>query len=161
MSAKKTKKMDKHDRAVMAAKNEQIINDLLLQFAYTLTVSVLSIFVFNATANYRYGYGAYVTTRGFMWALFALSLILGIGFAFLYKNKGKGKYKTVSIYSFITAGVAFWYVGLEKVLFALKFGWFTGTQQILKPVFPLLGLALLAEFVVYFVRYYSLNGKKR
>lgn len=161
MASKKTKKSNRVDRAVIAGKNEKIINDLLLQFAYTLTIAVLTVFVFNATGDYKYGQGAYVTTRVAMWILFGISVAMGIIFAIMYKNKARNSFKVTAIYSFITAGVAFWYVGLEKVLYGLRVSWYTGTYQILKVMFPILAVAAVAEFTVYFVRYYSLNGKKR
>ena len=167
MSASSSQKHNtKAERLTMAAKNEKIINDLLLQFAYTLTLFVLTIFVFNATAAYKYGQGAYTTTRSLMWVLFGVGLALGILFVFLYKNKGKASYKTTSVYSFITAAVAFWYVGVEKIPYYLQniipfFSKFVGTYKAVFAMFPLLGIALVAEFAVYFVRYYSLNSKKK
>ena len=85
MSASRSQKHNtKAERFTLAAKNEKIINDLLLQFAYTLTLFVLTIFVFNATAAYKYGQGAYTTTRSLMWVLFGVGLALGILFVFLY-----------------------------------------------------------------------------
>ncbi len=161
MPAKKNGKMSRADKASVAAKNEKIMSDLLLQFAYTLTVAVLTIFVFNATGEYRYGQGAYVVTRVAMWILMGLSLAAGIVFAFLYKNKGRTGFKISSVYLFITAFVAFWYVGLEKVLYGLSVSWYTGTYQILKIMFPLLAVAAIAEFAVYFVRYFKVNGKSK
>lgn len=161
MPAKKKSQITKADRSKSAAKNEKIINDLLLQFAYTLSIAVLTIFVFNARGKYLYGHGAYVATRTAMWILFGLALVLGIVWAVLYKNKNRTGFKTASVYSFITAFVAFWYVGLEKILFGLKISWYTGTYQILKLLFPLIAVAAIAEFAVYFVRYYTLNGKKK
>ena len=73
-------------------KNEKVINDFLLQFAYTLMIGVISIFMYNA-ANFRYGSGAYDFSNKLMWIVFAISLILCILFAALYKIKSNGKYK--------------------------------------------------------------------
>lgn len=165
-SSKPKKSIDKSERIDIAKKNEKIINDLLLQFAYTLTICVLTIFVFNATAEFKYGLSAYDAVRGFMWVLFAAAIITGIIFAVMYKNKNRAGYKTMSIYSFVTAVVAFWYVGVEKIPYYLQnyipfFSNFTGTYKVVFAMFPLLGIAVIVEFAVYFVRYYTLNSKKK
>ncbi len=154
------------DKAIIARENEKIINDFLLQFAYTLTIGVISIFVYNALGVFGYGLDVYNGTKTFIWILFALSLAAGISLSVLYKINSKNKLKISAVYSFITAAVTFWYVGLEKIPYALKdvipfMAKFSGSQRVIFAIFPLLGIALIAEFAVYFVRYYSLNGKKR
>lgn len=154
------------DKAIMARENEKIINDFLLQFAYTLTIGVISIFVYNALGVFGYGLDVYNSTKALIWVMFGVSLVAGISLAVLYKINGKNKMKISAIYSFITAVVMFWYVGVEKIPYALKefipfMEKFAGSQKVIFAAFPLLGIALVAEFVVYFVRYYSLNGRKK
>lgn len=167
MSRSKQKKhFDNSERVVVAKKNEKIINDFLLQFAYTLTICVITIFVFNAMGAYKYGHGAYTATRFISWTLFVICLALGIISTVMYKLKGKGINKTAAIYSYVTAFVMFWYVGIEKIPYYLQnvipfMSNFTGTYKVILAMFPLLGIALVAEFVIYFIRYYSLNGKKK
>jgi magnesium-transporting ATPase (P-type) len=160
-------KQNKHnnikEKAIIAKKNEKVINDFLLQFAYTLMIGVISIFMYNA-ANFRYGSGAYDFSNKLMWIVFAISLILCILFAALYKIKSNGKYKITSIYALVTALVAFWYVGVQEVVYRLNIAFlskfFTGAPKIILCIFPALGLALVVEFAVYFIRYYSINRKK-
>lgn len=154
------------DKAAVAKQNEKIINDLLLQFAYTLTVGVISIFVYNAIGMVKYGVGAYSASVIFMWVLFAISLVGGIASTVLSIIKSKKNIKTLSIYLYITAFVSFWCVGFQKVVVALKgvfpfLDIFTGPDKIILVLFPMLAVALVVEFVVYFVRYYSLNSKKK
>ena len=164
--AKQKKQFDRSERAVIAKQNEKIINDFLLQFAYTLTMCVITIFAFNALASYRYGAGAYTATRFASWTLFVVCLAVGIILTVLYKLKKKDVTKTAAIYSYVTALIMFWYVGVEKIPYYLQnvmpfMSNFTGTYKTILSLFPLLGIALVAEFVVYFIRYYSLNGKKK
>lgn len=167
MSASKPKKTNSMaDKMSLKQKNEKIINDLLLQFAYTLTICVFTIFIYNATVNISYGTGMYYATRGFSWAMVAISLIVGVLCLVLYRKDQKSIQKTVAIYSFVTALVMFWYVGVEKIPYYLQnvmpfFSNFVGTYKAVTALFPLLGIAVIAEFVVYFVRYYSVNGKKK
>ena len=163
-------KQNKHeilkDKAVVAKQNEKIINDFLLQFAYTLTIGVISIFVYNATGVFQYGMGAYNFTRTFMWVLFAAALVAGITFTVLNIIKGKKPLGLPAVYSFVTSAVAFWFVGVEKVVYYSKavipfLEKFASAQKITFAIFPLLGIAIVAEFIVYFARYYSLNSKKK
>ena len=154
------------DKAVIAKQNDKIIGDFLLQFAYTLLVGVVSIFVYNSLGLVNYGLGTYNVTKTIMWALFVISIISGIVLTILTIIKKNNAYKIPAIYSFVTAFVTFWYVGVEKVVFYGKsvlpfLNGFSGSQKILFTAFPLLAVALVAEFTVYFVRYYSLNGKKK
>lgn len=164
MARQKNHVQNTKDKAAAARQNEKIINDFLLQFAYTLTIGVISIFMYNA-ANYMYGYGAYNFSSKLMWSVFAITAVLCIVFAVLYKLKEQNKYKTMSVYSFVTAVIAFWYVGVQEVVYRLKISFlsnfFTGAPKIILCIFPLLGIALVAEFVVYFVRYYKINRKKK
>ena len=164
--AKQKKYFNKPERAVVAKQNEKIINDFLLQFAYTLTMCVITIFAFNALGSVNYGYGTYTTIKFVSWTLFVVCLAVGIILTVMYKLKNKDVTKTAAIYSYVTAFVMFWYVGVEKIPYYLQniipfMSKFTGTYNIILAMFPLLGIALIAEFVVYFVRYYSLNGKKK
>ncbi len=154
------------DKALVEKQNEKIINDFLVQFAYTLSIGVLSIFVYNAIGAFNYGLGAYNFTRVFVWVAFALALILGIVFTTVATIKKKRNFKISAVYAFITAAVAFWYVGVEKVVFYSKsfipfLERFSGSQRIVFAVFPMLAVAIVVEFIVYFVRYYSLNSKKK
>ena len=48
--------------------------------------------------------------------------------------------------------------GFPDIAFLSKF--FTGAPKIILCIFPALGLALVVEFAVYFIRYYSINRKK-
>lgn len=164
--AKQRKHFDKPERAVIAKQNEKIINDFLLQFAYTLTMCVVTIFVFNALGAFKYGLGAYTTTKFIVWTLFVVCLALGIFSTVMYKLRNKDIQKTSAIYYYITSFVMFWYVGVEKIPYYLQnvlpfMSKFTGTYKVILALFPLLGIALVAEFVVYFIRYYSLNGKRK
>ena len=63
-------KLTKHDsikeKAVLAKRSEKIINDFLLQFAYTLLIGVVTIFAFNGIANYSYGGETYLSMTAFM-----------------------------------------------------------------------------------------------
>ncbi len=167
MSRSKQKKhFDKPERAVIAKKNEKIINDFLLQFAYTLTICVITIFAFNALGSFKYGLGAYTATKFISWTLFVVCLAIGIILTVMYKLKNKDVIRTTAIYSYVTAFVMFWYVGVEKIPYYLQnvlpfMSNFTGTYKVILALFPILGIALVAEFVVYFIRYYSLNGKKK
>ncbi|GEM_PF-2389757 len=143
---------------------EKITNDLLIQFAYTLVVAVLTIFVFNATGVFKYGIDTYNFVRGACWVLFALFAVGGVVALIFYKSKDIHKLKTLSIYSFITALVMFWYVGVEKIPYYLKgiipvLNKVSGTYKVIFCMFPLLGVAIIAEFVAYFIRYYSSSKK--
>lgn len=165
MSATKPERKTKNNMTKKQC-SEKIVNDLLLQFAYTLTAFVLTIIMFNAIAQFRYGHSGYLAARGFMWALFGVSLALGIFFVCLYNNKkSKIGYKTTAIYSFITAAFAFWFVGAEQIPFYLQkiipfMGKFTGTYKVVFAMFPILAVAVIVEFAVYFYRYYTLNKNK-
>ena len=164
--SKQTKHEILKDKAYVAKQNEKIINDFLAQFAYTLTIGALSIFVYNAIGAFNYGLGAYNFTRVFIWIVFAIALAFGILFTSLATIKKKINYKISAIYSFVTAAVAFWYVGVEKIVYYTKsfiplLQKFSGSQRIVFAIFPMLAVAVVTEFVVYFVRYYSLNGKKK
>ncbi len=154
------------DKAVMARENEKIINDFLLQFAYTLTIGVISIFIYNALGIFGYGLDVYNGTRALMWTIFGICFAGGIALTILYIIKGKNRVKISAVYLYATAFVAFWYVGVEKIFFALKgiipfMEKFASSQKIIFAIFPLLGIAIIAEFAVYFARYYSLNGKRK
>lgn len=164
--SKQTKHEILKDKAFIAKQNEKIINDFLVQFAYTLAIGVLSIFVYNAIGAFNYGLGAYNFTRVFIWIIFAISLAFGILFVSLAKIKKRVNYKISAIYSFVTAAVAFWYVGVEKIVYYTKsfiplLEKFSGSQRIVFAIFPMLAVAVAVEFAVYFVRYYSLNSKKK
>ena len=160
-------KQNKHnnikEKAIIAKKNEKVINDFLLQFAYTLMIGVISIFMYNAS-NFMYGDAAYKASNKLMWTAFTITLVLCIAFAVLYILKKQSKHKTLSIYSFVTAVVAFWYVGVQEIVYRLKIpfvsSFFTGTPKIILCIFPMLGIAIIAEFAVYFIRYYKINRKK-
>lgn len=164
--AKSKKQFNRPERAAIAKQNEKIINDFLLQFAYTLTVCVITIFAFNSLGAFKYGLGAYNAAKFMSWTFFVICLAAGIISTVMYKLKGKDILKTFSIYSYVTAFVMLWYVGVEKIPYYLQniipfMSKFIGTYKVILAMFPLLGIALVAEFVVYFVRYYSLNGKKK
>lgn len=163
-------KQNKHevfkDKAFVEKQNEKIINDFLVQFAYTLTIGVISIFVYNAIGAFNYGLAAYNFTKTFVWIAFAFALALGIIFTVMAIIKKKKSLKISAVYSFVTAAIAFWYVGVEKVVYYTKsfipfLEKFSGSQRIVFAVFPMLAVAVAVEFIVYFVRYYSVNGKKR
>lgn len=164
MARQKNHVQNTKDKAAVVRQNEKIINDFLLQFAYTITIGVISIFMYNA-ANYMYGYGAYNFSSKLMWGVFVITAVLCIVFAVLYKLKEQNKYKTMSVYLFVTAVIAFWYVGVQEVVFILKISFlsnfFTGAPKIILCIFPLLGIALVVEFAVYFVRYYKINRRKK
>lgn len=163
MSTAKSERKVNMNNMTKKQKHEKIVNDLLLQFAYTLTAFVLTIIMFNAIAQFRYGHSGYLAARGFMWTLFGVSVALGILFVSLYNTKkSKICYKTTAIYSFVTAAFAFWFVGAEQIPFYLQkfipfIGNFAGTYKVVFAMFPILALAVIVEFVVYFVRYYSAN----
>lgn len=152
------------DKAAVARQNEKIINDILLQFAYTLTIGVISIFMFNAlTYRNGYDYSAYVFANKFSWFAFAVTLVLGILFAALYIIKKNNKYKIICIYLFVTSAVSFWYVGVQEIVHRLPFlkNIFSGNESIILCIFPLLGIALVVEFAVYFIRYYKINKRNK
>lgn len=163
MSAAKSERKFKMNNVSKKQTREKIVNDLLLQFAYTLTAFVLTIIMFNALAQFRYGHSGYIAARGFMWTLFGVSVALGILFIYLYNTKkSKLGYKTTAIYSFITAAFAFWFVGVEQIPFFLQkfipfMSNFVGTYKVVFAMFPILAIAVITEFVVYFIRYYSVN----
>lgn len=164
--AKSKKQFNRPERAAIAKQNEKIINDFLLQFAYTLTICVITIFAFNALGAFKYGLSAYTATKFVAWALFVICLALGIFSTIMYKISNKDILKTTSIYCYVSSLVMFWYVGVEKIPYYLQnvlpfMSKFTGTYKVILALFPLLGIALVAEFVVYFIRYYSLNGKRK
>ncbi len=160
-------KQSKHDnikeKATLAKRNEKVVNDFLLQFAYTLLIGVVSIFMYNA-ANFMYGDNGYRASHKLMWGVFAITLVLCIIFAVVYKLNKQNKHKIMSIYSLVTAVVAFWYVGVQEIVYRIKIpflsNFFTGAPKIVLCIFPILGVALVIEFVVYFVRYYKVNRKK-
>ena len=118
--AKQKKQFDRSERAVIAKQNEKIINDFLLQFAYTLTMCVITIFAYNAIAAVNYGSDTARTMRFISWALFVVCLAVGIILTVVYKLKKKDVTKTAAIYSYVTALIMFWYVGVEKIPFYLK-----------------------------------------
>ena len=163
MSTAKSERKVNMDNMTKKQKHEKIVNDLLLQFAYTLTAFVLTIIMFNAIAQFRYGHSGYLMARGFMWTLFGISVALGILFICLYNTKkSKSGFKITAIYSFVTAAFAFWFVGAEHIPFYLQkilpfMSYFTGTYKVVFAMFPILSLAVIVEFVVYFIRYYSVN----
>lgn len=166
MAANKLKSNNKPDKAALAEKNEKITNDLLIQFAYTLIISVLTVFEFNATGIYKYGQNTYNAARVTSWILFVVFIFMGIFFIFRKKITKKPVFKTLSIYSFITAIIMFWYVGAEKIPYYFKnyipiLDKVSGTYKIIFLMFPLLAAAVIAEFAVYFIRYYMINIKRK
>ena len=87
------------------------------------------------------------------------SLVWGI----IKKNHG---FKILSIYSFVTTIVFMWYVSHE-IVDMINISFITnlyksigGIYNFMLLLFPVLGLAVVAEFIVYFVRYYKVNRKK-
>ena len=168
-------KQNKHerirDKANLARQNEKIISDFLLQFAYTLTIGVISIFMYNGIAMVGYGLDTHNSMVGFMQNIALITFVLGIVFAVWYKLKKKNGLKILSVYSFVTTIVSLWYVSHKVADFLgdklhlsfvkdLYIDHLGITKSILL-IFPALGLALIVEFAVYFIRYYKLNGKKK
>ena len=165
-SAKQKRYQNKSEKAIISDKREKLISDLLLQFAYTLTICVLSIFVYNATGLVQYGNGVLHATRGILWAVLVASLGLGIFLTLMVKNKGKVSCKTGAIYSFVTAVIMFWYVAVENIPYFLSkyipfFKMFASRLKILIMIFPLLGVAVILEFALYFIKYYNTGKEKK
>jgi len=79
--------------------------------------------------------------------------------------KKKHGFKILAIYSFITTVVFMWYVS-HDIVDMLNISFITdlyrsiGINKFTLLLFPVLGLAIVAEFVVYFIRYYKINHKK-
>lgn len=163
-------KLTKHDsikeKAVLAKRSEKIINDFLLQFAYTLLIGVVTIFAFNGIANYSYGGETYLSMTAFMKNAAIIAFVIGIVslvWGIIKKNHG---FKILSIYSFVTTIVFMWYVSHE-IVDMINISFITnlyksigGIYNFMLLLFPVLGLAVVAEFIVYFVRYYKVNRKK-
>ena len=163
-------KQTKHDnikeKAVIAQKNEKVINDFLLQFAYTLLIGVITIFAFNGIANYSYGPETYGSMVNFMKIAAIVTFIIGIVSLICGIIKKKHGFKILSIYSFITTVVFMWYIS-DKIVDMINISFITnlyksigGIYNFMLLLFPVLGLAVVAEFIVYFVRYYKVNRKK-
>lgn len=164
MAKQKKHGQDIKDRVILAKQNEKIINDFLLQFAYTLTIGVVTIFMYNGIALHGYGYEAHKAMVSFMSAASVVTFILGIIFAVWYKLKDKKSLKTLSVYSFVTAIIALWYISdkvVDKINIAFISNLYPTITKAILLIFPLLGIALIVEFAVYFIRYYKLNGKKK
>ena len=88
-------KLTKHDsikeKAVLAKRSEKIINDFLLQFAYTLLIGVVTIFAFNGIANYSYGGETYLSMTAFMKNAAIIAFVIGIAslvWGIIKKNHG-------------------------------------------------------------------------
>ena len=156
--AKQSKYEIFRDKAVLAKQNEKIINDFLLQFAYTLTIGVISIFMYNGIAMLGYGFETYNSMVGFAKGAAFVTLILGIVFAVLATIKKKNGFKILSIYSFVTTAVSLWYISDKvidffnnklnmsflKDIYLEQLG---GIAKGILLIFPVLGLALIVEFV--------------
>ena len=102
-------KQTKHDgikeKAVIAQKNEKVINDFLLQFAYTLLIGVITIFAYNGIANISYGVETYESMVSFMKLAAIVMFVIGIISLVWGIIKKKHGFKILSIYSFITTVV--------------------------------------------------------
>lgn len=169
--AKQNKQESLRDKAALARKNEKIISDLLLQFAYTLTIGVITIFMYNGICVLGYGLDTHYSMINFMQKVAWLTFILGVVFAVWYIIKKKNSLKILSIYSFVTTVVSMWYVS-DKIMdflsdklhitfmkeLYLNHG---GITKAILLMFPALGLALAVEFAVYFIRYYKVNRKSK
>ena len=162
-------KQTKHDnikeKAVIAQKNEKVINDFLLQFAYTLLIGVITIFAYNGIANLSYGIETYESMNSFMKYAAIVMFVIGIISLIWGIIKKKHGFKILSIYSFITTVVFMWYIS-DRIVDFINIQFLTdlyrsfGSLKIILSLFPLLGIAIVAEFVVYFIRYYKINRKK-
>ena len=162
-------KQTKHDgikeKAVIAQKNEKVINDFLLQFAYTLLIGVITIFAYNGIANISYGVETYESMVSFMKLAAIVMFVIGIISLVWGIIKKKHGFKILSIYSFITTVVFMWYIS-DKIVDFINVQFLSdlyrsfGSLKIILSLFPLLGIAIVAEFVVYFIRYYKINRKK-
>lgn len=160
-------KQSKHDsireKVSLAKRNEKVINDFLLQFAYTLLIGVVSIFAYNGIANISYGYETHIAMIDFMKAIAIITFVIGIVSLIWSIIKKKNGFKILSIYSFITTVFALWCIS-DKIVDKLNIGFITNLYpsitKMLLLIFPLLGIALIAEFAVYFIRYYKINRKK-
>ncbi len=153
-----------NNKAVIAKQNERIINDFLLQFAYTLSIGVLTIFIYNGMGIYAYGAETYGIMKTIVNILAGVSFALGIFSTVWYKLKNKTGYKVLGIYSFITTAISLIYIS-DKIVGLLKIdiidNLYPSIERAIFAVFPLLGIALVAEFAVYFIRYYNVNSKKK
>jgi len=158
-------KHTKQEKAILAKKNEKVINDFLLQFAYTLLIGVITIFAFNGIANYSYGPETYMSMIKFMKTAAIVTFVIGIASLIWGIIKKKHGFKILAIYSFITTVVFMWYVS-HDIVDMLNISFITdlyrsiGINKFTLLLFPVLGLAIVAEFVVYFIRYYKINHKK-
>ena len=153
------------EKAILAKRNEKIVNDFLRQLAYTLLIGVVTIFAFNGIASYSYGGETYNTMVNFMKGAAIVAFVIGIvSLVWGIINKKHG-FKILSIYSFVSTIVFMWYISHE-IVDAINITFISdlysnfGIYKFTLLLFPLLGVAVVAEFAVYFVRYYKINRKK-
>lgn len=139
-------------KAQNALKEEKIVNDFLLQFAYSIFATMLLMYIYNGRM-FKYGADICVAMPAVIWILFGVFAVLGIVFMFLHKAKDKGGFKTAAIYMFITAGGMFWCIGFETLFDLLKISVpFYNAQRAMLSLFVIIAVATVIEFIMYFVR---------
>ena len=102
---------------------------------------------------------------------FVLIIIIPISFIpsilkMSFPKKKKNGFKVLSVYSFVTTVVFMCYISHE-IVDKINITFITnlyrsigGIYNFMLLLFPLLGVAIVTEFVVYFIRYYKINRKK-
>lgn len=144
--------MNKVKKAEKITIEEKIVNDFLLQFAYSIFAAMLLMYIYNGRM-FKYGADICLAMPKVIWVLFGIFLVLGIVFMWLHKTKDVSGYKVASIYSFISAAGMFWCIGFETFFDLLHISVpFYSAQRAMLSLFVIIGIATVIEFVMYFVR---------
>ncbi len=148
---------NKVKKAELIAKEEKIVNDFLLQFAYSIFSAMLLMYIYNGRM-FKYGADICLAMPAIIWTLFGIFAVLGIVFTVLHKLKDKGSYKIAAIYMFISAAGMFWCIGFETLFDLLHISIpLYSAQRAMLSLFIIIGIATVVEFVMYFVRYAKLK----
>lgn len=143
---------NKVKKAEKIAMEEKIVNDFLLQFAYSIFSAMLLMYIYNGRM-FKYGADICLAMPKVIWVLFGIFAVLGIVFLVLNKTKNNNGYKIASIYSFISAAGMFWCIGFETIFDLLHLSVpFYSAQRAMISLFIIIGIATVVEFVMYFVR---------
>lgn len=139
-------------KAKKAAIQEKIVNDFLLQFSFSIFSAMLLMYIYNGRL-FKYGSAIGNFMPALIWTLFVVFAVLGIFFTYLYKNKSKNSFKVASIYMFILCAGLFWCIGFETLFNITNIVVpFYNAKRSMEVLFILIGISIVAEFVIYFIR---------
>lgn len=139
-------------KAKKIALKDKIVNDFLLQFTYSILGAMLLMYIYNGRL-FKYGSSVGNAMPALIWTLFGIFAVLGIIFVYLYKNKNNNTYKVISIYMFVSCAGMFWCIGFETLfnLFNIVVP-FYNAKRAMEVLFIILGVSVVVEFIVYFIR---------